>query len=196
MKVAEIGCSWNGDFGLLDNLMNKSKEAGFNAVKLQAFNEKHWKNWPQYPKLKDNAVTEDNVWIINQIAIDNKIEWFATPCYPEAVEWLNPYVNRFKIRYADNKNKELIDYCYRTGKPVIISGIDIYCIPKYPTQPEDIDFKDMANKLGYSNHCKDWPTVHSALSLGLEYYEIHMVLYHSKQFVDDNVSYTFEEINL
>ena len=38
--VAEIGVNWDGDFELARILMENAKNAGCNAVKFQAFNEK------------------------------------------------------------------------------------------------------------------------------------------------------------
>ena len=37
--VSEIGINWDGDFELLTEMINKSSEAGCDAIKLQAFRE-------------------------------------------------------------------------------------------------------------------------------------------------------------
>ncbi len=172
----------------------RSKEVGFDAVKLQAFNEKAWNNWPQYPNLRYNSVNKENIGTIDTIAKLNQIEWFCTPCYPEAVEFLDPYVKRYKIRHADKDDYYIHRAIVKSGKPFYTSGKDIYCVPKYPTDWKDIDLVELRKSKGYSCHCKNIASLDFALSLKLEYYEIHMVLYHSKDFVDDNVSYTYEEI--
>jgi sialic acid synthase SpsE len=38
--TAEIGMNWDGDFSLIEKMMNDAKDTGFDAVKLQSFDEK------------------------------------------------------------------------------------------------------------------------------------------------------------
>ena len=113
--VAEIGVNWDGDLFIADEMMKNAKNTGFDAVKFQAFNEKIIADHPEKSRLLKTAITEENIHEINNLAKSIGIEWFCTPMYPEAVDLLEPYVKRFKIRESDgkplleNKTSELID---------------------------------------------------------------------------------------
>ena len=161
--VSEIGVNWNGSFELLEEMIKKSKNAGCDAVKLQAFSEKEIADHPDKEKLLTCSVNSDNVEQVNKIALDSGIEWFCTPMYDEAVDFLDSYVKRYKIRHADgislleDKESNLIKKVLDTGKQVIISSEItpmnskffsikeiswLYCVPKYPSSFKEIDFKN------------------------------------------------------
>jgi len=201
--VAEIAANWNGSYALAGSLIQKAKDTGFDAVKFACFDHTHWDKFPQFPDLRLNNLTQNDMPVIDDICREVGIEWFATPCYPDAVEWLKPWVKRYKIRYADRNNSKIINAVRKTRKPCFISGrkiigylnwSSVYCIPKYPTQYKEIDFKTMRIWDGYSNHCPKPQAFSRALKLDLEVYEIHMVLFHSKIFIDDMVSYDFKQV--
>ena len=101
--VAEIGVNWEGNFDLLKNMISTSKKLGCNAVKFQSFNEEMIKNHPQKSRLMKSTISKSNVEEINQIVKAIGIEWFSTPMYLEAVDFLNPFVKKFKIRELDGK---------------------------------------------------------------------------------------------
>ena len=128
--VAEIGVNWNGDFDLLEQMMLKSKESGCNSIKLQAFNEKIVEKHPEKFRLMKTTVDSSNIEEIDSIAKKIGIEWFCTPMYKEAVEFLNPFVNRFKIRNSDaldylkNGKSELVEAVIKTKKIVYASVSD------------------------------------------------------------------------
>ena len=54
--IAEIGVNWDGDFSLVREMMQKSKEIGFNAVKFQAYDEKILGEHPQKERLLKSAI--------------------------------------------------------------------------------------------------------------------------------------------
>ena len=95
--VSEIGVNWNGDLQLLENMIKKSKEIGCNAIKFQAFNEQIVKDHPEKETLLKCSITKNNIESINRLAKNNDIEWFCSPMYPEAVDFIEPFVNYFKI---------------------------------------------------------------------------------------------------
>ena len=101
--IAELGVNWDGDFDLAKKMMSNAKTLGFNAVKFQAFNEDTLGNHTHLDRLMKYSITEKNVQRIDEIANDVVIDWFCTPMYPEAVSFLNPFVNRFKIREIDGR---------------------------------------------------------------------------------------------
>lgn len=207
--IAEIGINWDGDFDVLHNMMKNAKTAGCSAVKLQAFNENTTKNHPLRDRLLRSAVDHQNIDAINDLAKDASVEWFATPMFAKAVDMLDPYVSRFKIRELDgrsvvgNAESEIFDKIMKTGKEVIISTeispvkcvhYDnpatkwLYCVPKYPCDPADVDFSNLAAYDGYSNHVPNVSVPLEAARLGAEILEVHVTLDKQSDFIDNNVS--------
>ena len=159
--IAEIGVNWDGDFRLLKEMMYEAKLAGCDLVKFQAFTKEMIKDNPESERLAKSSISKDNVQKINDLANEVGIEWFCTPMYPEAVDFLNPYVKRFKIREVDarplleNKTTQIFEKLLKTNKEIIISseksprnskyfGLKnlkwLYCVPKYPCKLTDFDF--------------------------------------------------------
>ena len=92
--VSEIGVNWDGNFDLAKEMMQKSKEVGCDAVKFQAFQKEIIKDHPEKDRLLKSAVSKENVNQINELAKSVGIEWFCTPMYPDAVDFLEPYVKK------------------------------------------------------------------------------------------------------
>ena len=120
------------------------------------------------------AISQENIKEIDSISKDVGIEWYCTPMYHQAVDFLEPFVNRYKIRNMDsevlhkNETSKLLDKVLDSGKEVIISSEMnpkelgyyenenikwLYVVPKYPCELEDIDFSMIEDYDGYSNHC-------------------------------------------
>ena len=210
--VAEIGVNWNGEMELAKEMIHQVKKAGADAVKFQAFNEKLVKNHQEKKKLMRAAITKENVEEINKISKSSKIEWFCTPMYPKAVEIINPFVNRYKVREFDgrellkNKISPLLKSIFATKKEVIISSQKIppkikkhhlirwlYCVPKYPCDLSDLNFKNLKYFDGYSNHCVNFLAPLTAAILGAKIIEIHITSDKYKKFIDNNVSFDYIE---
>lgn len=213
--ITEIGVNWDGDYELLEKMMQKAKNCSCDAVKFQAYSLDMIKNHPLKERLAKSAVTEENVERVDKIAKTVGIEWFCTPMYEEAVDFLDPYVKKFKIREYDsrelieNKRTKLFDKVFDTGKEIIISTNKspkscrffkeprikwLYCIPKYPCELEFIDFSNLKDFNGYSNHHPHFIAPLSAVILGAGIVEIHITSDKSKNFVDNNVSFDFKEL--
>jgi N,N'-diacetyllegionaminate synthase len=213
--IAEIGVNWDGDFELLKEMMIHAKEAGCDAVKFQAFNKNIIGNHPEYERLIKTSVSESNVKKIDELSKLIGIEWFCTPMFVEAVDFLNPYVKRFKMREFDgrglleNKSSDLVKKILETGKQVIISSNQslenskfynnskikwLYCVPKYPCSLEELDFSELDKFDGFSNHCPQLMAPLSAAILGTEIIEIHITSDKTKKFIDNNVSFDYNEL--
>ena len=208
--TAEIGVNWNGDFNLLENMMKDAKNAKCDAVKLQAFNEKVIADNPNKDKLLETSVSKENVNEIHLISKKVGIEWYCTPMYVEAINFLDPYVKRYKIRFTDsldlhkNQSSSLISQVLETKKQIIISSqknpkyLDLYnnknikwlyVVPKYPCTLEEIDFSHLNDFQGYSNHCRDSVAPLTAVILGAEMIEIHVTSNKEKNYFDNPVSF-------
>jgi sialic acid synthase SpsE len=213
--VAEIGVNWEGNFELLENLLLDLKKIDCHAVKFQAYNIDMIKEHPLRDRLMKSAVTELNVEKINELSKKIGIEWFCTPMYPEAVKFLEPFVKRYKIRESDgrvlmkNSTSPLIDQILDTDKEVIVSTNKnpsktkfyknqkikwLYCVPKYPCTLEEINFKEMKDFDGYSNHCNNIIAPLTASILGADILEVHVTADKNKDFIDNPVSFNLNEI--
>ena len=103
LVIAEIGVNWDGDLELAKEMMIQSKKSGCGAVKFQAYNYETVKDHPENERLMKATISKDNIKEIDSISRAVGIEWFATPMYPDAVNLLEPYVKKFKIRVADGR---------------------------------------------------------------------------------------------
>ena len=212
--TAEIGVNWDGNFELAEKMMLDAKNANCDAVKFQAFNEKMVKDHPEKNRLLKTSISKENIEQINSISKKIGIEWYCTPMYQEAIDFLDPFVNRYKIRYGDslnlhNKiNSTLISKILETGKETIISSQKspknlqnynnvkwLYVVPKYPCSIDELDFSYLSDFDGYSNHCLDYLAPLSAVILGAKMIEIHVTSDKNKNFVDNSVSFNPEEVS-
>jgi len=213
--TAEIGVNWDGNFELVEKMMLDAKNANCDAVKFQAFNEKMVKDHPEKDRLLKTSISKDNIEQINSISKKIGIEWYCTPMYEEAIDFLDPFVNRYKIRYGDsldlhNKiNSKLISKVLETGKQTIISSQKspknlqnydnvkwLYVVPKYPCPMDELDFSYISDFDGYSNHCLDYLAPLSAVILGASMIEIHVTSDKNKNFIDNQVSFNPEEVTM
>lgn len=211
--IAELGVNWDGDFSLAKQMMTEAKNMGCNIVKFQSFNEENIKNHPQKTRLLNSSISKHNIDKIAEIADSIGIEWFATPMYAEAVEILEPFVTRYKIREIDsrplleNKTTLLLEKILETKKEVFVSSQQppkhkfltnqikwLYCIPKYPCDITDLDFTNIGDFSGYSNHCVDMLAPISAVVLGAKIIELHMTSNKMKDFIDNPVSFDYAEL--
>ena len=213
--VAEIGVNWDGDLGLAKNMMEAAKESGCDAVKFQAFDESIVSNHPEKNRLLKSSIDKENIDSINEISESIGVEWFCTPMIVEAVDLLKPYMNKFKIRESDshilleNKTNPLIETILNSSKEIIISSQQnpkdskyyddpkinwLYCVPKYPCSLSDLDFGDLKDFDGYSNHCPDIVAPIRAASLGAEIVEVHITSNRDRNFLDNPVSFDYSEL--
>ncbi len=214
--VAEIGVNWDGNFVLAKEMMENAKNAGCNAVKFQAFNEMIVREHPEKDRLLLSSLSNiDTINKISDIADSVGIEWFATPMFPEAVELLEPFVTKYKIREFDgrqllqNKTTELLERVLETKKEIFVSSQTtpknskffknykikwLYCVPKYPCNLDDLNFTNINDFDGYSNHCTDMLAPLSATILGAQVIEVHITSSKKKNFVDNSVSFDYDEL--
>ncbi len=213
--VAEIGVNWDGNFDLAKLMMTKAKECGCQAVKFQAFNEDLVKNHPEKSRLMSSSITRNNIENIDELSKSVGIEWFCTPMYPEAVDILDPYVSRFKIREFDGrqllegKTTEIFERVLKTNKEIIVSTQKspkdtkyfghskikwLYAVPKYPCDLSDLDFRNIKEFDGFSNHCPEIIAPLAAAIMNAKIIEVHVTLDKTKDFVDNNVSFDYKDL--
>lgn len=216
MIIAEIGVNWDGDIDLAKEMMSRAKQSGCDAVKFQAFDEKIVLSHPQKDRLLRSSISKNNIETIHELAKNIGIEWFCTPMYVDAIDLLKPYVNRYKVREFDSRSflegesSKLIDLLLKTGKDIIISTQHnpkthrlfndpqihwLYCVPKYPCELDDLDFTSFSDFDGYSNHCQHIIAPLTSVILGGKIVEIHITSNKTMNFIDNNVSFDYDELN-
>ena len=176
--VAEIASNWEGSFTKAEKLMQKSKNAGANAVKFQIwrahdlYNNKH----PDWKFIKKSEITLEKAIKLKKIADKIDIEFFCSAFYPEAIDILEKLkVKRYKIAsrtclLKDPHSLETLKKIALTKKPVIVSmgmggNINLirnifsrnktlfcYCISEYPTDFKKINWKKALSFNGFSDH--------------------------------------------
>ncbi len=200
MIVAEIGVNWNG-LNQAKQMIARSKNAGADAVKFQMFSKNEVEHMP---KLHNMILTYNDVKELSDYSEKHRIEFICTPMYPDAVDVLESIgVNKYKIRYKDRYNDELIDRVMQTGKDVYISCQlpydrknvkKVYCIPEYPPKINKINTTDMKLYDGYSNHYPSIIPPLYAIFSDLEYIEVHVKL--NDNCIDHAVSLTFNQLKM
>lgn len=176
--IAEIASNWEGDIRIAKKIIRKCKLAGADAVKFQMWRAEDLysiKN-PLWKFIKKSEVTFDKAKKIKKFCDQNKIEFFCSAFYPEAVNFLEELkVKKYKIAsrtclLKDPFSLETLKEKAKTKKSIIISmgmGGDkakiekilksnektyCYCISKYPTKFSDINWNDAIKYNGFSDH--------------------------------------------
>ncbi len=204
--AAELGANWRGDYETLKRMCRRAQLAGCDAVKLQALSPELIARHPEWEWYAGASVDKKNIDWIDKLIQNCGIEWFCTPTYPECIEWINPYVNRWKIRYADKERLDILDKCIDTKKPVIISTDrpiniqiknvqQIFCIPKYPTNWGELNFAMITLLPGYSNHCLDPLAILKAARFGAKYIEFHLSDDKEEFAIDNKVSFSYSQMD-
>ena len=202
--TAEIGSHWQGNFLLLDNMINHLKKAGFDYVKFQAISKERLDRHPELLYYPESSINKKNIAIVDSICKNHKMPWYCTPTEASQIEYLDPYVNMYKISARDLDNDKLKDAVFSTGKKVIISSekpfktnsaniINLYVIPKYPTPYNQINFDLLASFDGFSCHTPTFRAVLMAASMGIKYLEIHIMPNNEEFYLDSKVSFSITE---
>jgi len=213
--AAELGVNFR-DFREAIRMIGLAKDAGADGVKFQIYKPEHVKGHPRQQELEEIILDPECIKFLKEAADGCGIEFFATPYFPEAVDWLEEIgVKRYKIRYADRHNSELIKIIKSTGRLYVMSCDGLYlateqaddvrsdprcafafCIPEYPPKrkivPGGFDVF-----YGYSNHYPSIAPPLVAAARGCEYLEVHIKQNkYSGGYkpIDDAVSITFSQL--
>ena len=176
--IAEIGSNWEGDIKKAKKIIRECKNAGADAVKFQMWraSDLYSKKHPQWNTIRKSEVTSKKAEKMKKYADGQKIEFFCSAFYPEAVDHLELIgVKKYKIASRtcllnDKHASETLEKVSKTRKPVIISmGMGgnkkrimkifsksrktfCYCISEYPAPFEKIDWKKAIKYDGFSDH--------------------------------------------
>ena len=182
-----------------------------------------YENHPQFSIIKKSELTFKKAEKIKQFSDDLGIEFFCSPFYPQAVDFLKSIsVNHYKIAsrtciLKDPFSTETLCAVAQTKKPVIISmGMGgerkfikkifsknkttfCYCISEYPLAFKKINWKELLSYDGFSDHTLGIiaPILYAGFKKKLNSKEIliekHVKL-HNSQGPDASSSITTEEL--
>ena len=176
--IAEIGSNWNGNEKIGKKMIKAAKLAGADYVKFQMWKAADlWKkSEPSWNDIKRSEITPEIAKKFKKYSDEQKIKFFCSVFNPEAVETLeNLNVKLYKIAswtasMKHKKAKNTLQAIAETKKPVIIStgmGGDVnglkqifrrnkkyflYCIARYPTKINHLNFIRMKKFDGFSDH--------------------------------------------
>ena len=176
--IAEIASNWEGSISKAKKLIKESKKAGANAVKFQMWraHDLYDPSHPNWNQIKKSEITFKKAQELKKCADEQEIEFFCSAFYPEAIDILEKLnVKKYKIAsrtclLKDPFALETLISKSQTKKSVIISmGMGgnkekiknifknndttfCYCISKYPTKFNEIDWKKAIKYDGFSDH--------------------------------------------
>ena len=194
---AEIGVNWR-NLNEADEMIREAAAAGANACKFQAYTSAEGPfavGSPLYNIILDETAVRYLYWRCRAAVV----ELMVTPMYPEAVPMLDPYVKRWKVRYKDRENREILDAIEKTGKPALISGKNVFCSPEYPPAKYPPSHS-WVNYEGYSCHIPFIDHMSGTIRMyedTLEYLEVHVKRDHYPDNycpIDNAVSITMSEL--
>jgi sialic acid synthase SpsE len=209
--VAEIGNNHEGDVDRAHAMVAAAADAGADAVKFQAI-DPHRLVRPQeaarIEQLEGFRLSPEQFAALAGQARELGIGFACTPFDLEALAWLEPLVDAFKIASGDNDLDALVGACAITGKPVIVSmgmtGIDgarhaagvvaaqgtefaaLHCVSAYPTPPEQASLAQIPvlaaalpdATVGYSDHTLGADACVASVACGARILEKHFTLRH------------------
>ena len=176
--IAEIASNWQGSVNKAKKIIHECNKAGADAIKFQMWRAEDLYNrsHPNWKNIKKSELTFDKARKIKKHSDKYGIEFLSSAFYPEAVDLLEALkVKKYKIAsrtclLKDPYSMDTLLTEARTKKPVIISmGMggnkkkikDIfkknkktfcYCISKYPTLLNEINWNEAQKFDGFSDH--------------------------------------------
>lgn len=203
--VAEISGNHNGDLQRALWLIQAAARAGADAVKFQAFTMHEiltLRGTGQAPKPWGHLTLPELY-----AAVITSHEWFPALFAEAKHRGLVPFASVFgadslamlealdcpayKIARPERDQLWLLRAVQATGKPVLVSGRDIYCPGGYPCLPEELRLSKLTlSWLGLSCHCPDPVVGPVAVAYGAHYLEAHLTLDDELPTMDDCVNFT------
>jgi N-acetylneuraminate synthase/N,N'-diacetyllegionaminate synthase len=196
--IAEIGQNHNGDMELAKELIYAAKENGADVAKFQLYDVDSIfpKDFEWYQETKKSEVSRDQAFELAQTCEAAGIEFMASVFDLERVSWCEAIeMKRYKIASRSVRHHPLIEAVCATGKDMIVSlgmwdgpgfpsiparaRLDyLYCVAKYPTHPEDLDFNsiDFARYSGFSDHTMNIDASLIAVARGARILEKHFTM--------------------
>ena len=210
--ICELGHNHNGDMKMMAEMIDTAKDCGADIAKFQLYEiskilppDHKW-----YWDLERGQLSREQWLEVVDLCKQAGIEFLASVFDVERVAWCEEVgVNRYKIASRSIYEKELIDAVISTGKPIIASlgmyhepefpsfkADFLYCVAKYPTLPEDINFNsvDFKKYAGFSDHTLGIEAALVAMARGARIIEKHFTLDKTMDGADHSGSMTPDEL--
>ena len=168
MFIAEISSNHDRDLSRCLQLVSVASEAGFDAIKFQAFKieslfaDEILQKSEEHRKRAEWTFPLEFLPQIKKKCIDQNIKLGITPFYLEAVDHCAEYVDFFKIASYELLWEDLIEQCCSTKKPLYVStgmaNMDevkncvkkikslkfdqlclMHCVSSYPAKSEELN---------------------------------------------------------
>lgn len=190
-----------GDRRLIEHGIKTLAKIGVDIIKFQSFKaDKLTKDWPDYQTAyeyyKSVELSDDDHAFIIEKCEEYGIEPLFTAFGLKEATFLQELgVEKVKIASPDMSNDHLIRHCRGRFKTIYIStgmhtdkeielvrrerkgqAAFLYCISKYPTKYEEIDFDKMQMFDGFSDHTADLRAAKKAIDLSIPLIERHFTL--------------------
>ena len=175
--IAEIGQNFVGNIALAEWLIKFAHISGASLAKFQLYDSEKL-----YGEKQSTELSKDDAFRLFNYGNEIGIEVFFSVFDIERVKWCEEIgAKRYKVAYIQKDNVELLAAIKETGKPVWVSGVDLYCVPKYPAALKDlefngVDFMDVFQ--GYSDHTIGLNAAKIAMSRGAKIIEKHFAIDH------------------
>ena len=179
--AAEIGSNWEGSFQKAKKIIKECKNAGADAVKFQMWRPEdlYKKSHPNCNNIKKSELSFQMVKKLKDFSDKEKIEFFCSAFYPEAVKFLvSINVKKFKVAsrtclFSDPYSMNVLQEKAQSKKEIIISmGMGgnkkkisklfnkkkttfCYCVSEYPLQFKKINWNNAIKYDGFSDHTMD-----------------------------------------
>ncbi|MBS83168.1 MAG: N-acetylneuraminic acid synthase [Gammaproteobacteria bacterium] len=125
--IAEVSSNHNRDLIRMKEFIHSSKEAGCTGVKFQLFKVENLfapeilEKSLNHRKRKDWELSEKYIPELSELSHKLDMKFSCTPFYLEAVDFLEPFVDFYKIASYELLWKDLFIKCGNTGKPIVFS---------------------------------------------------------------------------
>jgi len=196
--IAEIGQNHNGDLEIAKKLIRSAREKGADIVKFQLYDVDRIfpPDFQWYKEAKEAQLTKEQVLELAGYCENVGIEFSTSVFDLERLQWTEELgMKRYKIASRSIYEEELINKIASTGKDIMVSlgmykedsfpeintkgKVDfLYCVAKYPTMPEDLDFLnvDFRKYAGFSDHTIGITASLIAMARGARIIEKHFTL--------------------
>ncbi|MBH30515.1 MAG: N-acetylneuraminate synthase [Candidatus Marinimicrobia bacterium] len=123
--IAEIGGNHEGNFDKAKELTELACKSGVDAVKLQIYTADSLVSKVQDPErhthFKRFELTPDQHIALAKICQSNNVTYSASVWDMDALEWIDPYMEFYKIGSGDLTAYPILETIARIGKPIIMS---------------------------------------------------------------------------
>jgi len=123
--IAEIGNNHEGDVDLAREMVRAAAGAGAHAVKFQAIDPRRLvrpSETARIAQLDRYRLTPADFRSLHELALEHGLGFSCTPFDVDAVPWLAPLVDVFKIASGDNDIPQLMRAIGAAGRPALVSG--------------------------------------------------------------------------